>query len=193
MISCADNSAQRIYYGTEGSSPNRTYRVRWEGAAATSGTLGSPNMVYEAVFYENAASQIDIHVGVNARISSLALTPYDGKFSGTSSACPVATGMIATKLQYNRNWTWQDVRTWLRNTVGDADTNQFDTGVESTSATDSNWANVNSLEGGRPIVIWDALTGSEPLEPTAITANEAPFLSGDGLKLNGDGLKISHQ
>jgi len=193
MISCADNSAQRIYYGTEGSAPNRTYRVRWEGTAATGGTLGSPNMVYEAVFYENAASQIDIHVGVNSRISSLALTPYDGKFSGTSSACPVATGMIATKLQYNRNWTWQDVRTWLRNTVGDADTNQFDTGVESTSATDSNWANVNSLEGGRPIVIWDALTGSEPLEPTAITVNEAPFFSGDGLKLNGDGLKISYK
>ena len=67
MVSCADNSAQRIYYGTEGVAPNRTYRVRWEGTASTSGTLGSPNMVYEAVFYENSASQIDIHVGANAR------------------------------------------------------------------------------------------------------------------------------
>jgi hypothetical protein len=70
MISCADNSSQRIYYGTEGVAPNRTYRVRWEGTSSTSGTLGSPNMVYEAVFYENATNQIDVHVGANARWST---------------------------------------------------------------------------------------------------------------------------
>ena len=39
---------------------------------------------------------------------------YDNKFSGTSAACPVACGVIATKLEYNRNWGWQDVRNWLR-------------------------------------------------------------------------------
>ena len=172
MISCADNSAQRIYSGTEGISPNRTYRVRWEGTAATSGTVGSPNMLYEAVFYENTPSQIDIHVGVNAKVSAGGvLTSYDAKFSGTSAACPVACGLIATKLQYNRTWGWQDVRNWLRNTVGDADTNQFATYVESTSATDSNWSNVNSLEGGRPIVIWDALTGNEPFQGTLSMRN----------------------
>lgn len=172
MISCADNSGQRIYYGTEGVSPNRTFRVRFEGSAATTGTVGSPNMLYEAVFYENTPNQIDIHVGSNQRVTSGGvLTSYDAKFSGTSSACPVATGLIATKLQYNRTWGWQDVRNWLRNTVGDADTNQFDTGVESTSATDGNWANVNSLEGGRPIVIWDALTGNEPFRGTLSMKN----------------------
>ena len=32
----------------------------------------------------------------------------DGSFSGTSAACPVAAGMITTKMQYNRNWGWQD-------------------------------------------------------------------------------------
>jgi len=165
MISVADNSCQRLYYGTEGSSPDRTYRVRYEGYSATSGPVGSPNIVYEAVFYENAPSQIDIHVGANARITTTSgsvLTSYDSKFSGTSSACPVACGLIACKLQHNRTWTWQNVRTWLQDVVGDANTAQFDTGVESTSATDSNWANVNSLEGGRPLVIWDALTGNEP-------------------------------
>lgn len=31
LIGAADNSCQRIYYGTEGVSPNRTYRIRWEG------------------------------------------------------------------------------------------------------------------------------------------------------------------
>jgi hypothetical protein len=67
MWSADDNSVQRIYYGEEGSSPNRTYRVRVEGSAGTGGSLGSPNMVNEYVFYENNPSQIDLQLGVNAR------------------------------------------------------------------------------------------------------------------------------
>jgi hypothetical protein len=67
MWSCADNSVQRIYYGTEGSSPNRTYRIRVEGTASITGTLGSPTMVNEWVFYENAPTQIDLQCGTNAR------------------------------------------------------------------------------------------------------------------------------
>ena len=67
MWSCADNSVQRIYYGVEGTSPNRTYRVRIEGTASTGGTVGSPNMVNEFVFYEATPSQIDLQLGTNAR------------------------------------------------------------------------------------------------------------------------------
>jgi Subtilase family len=80
MISANDNSCQRIYYGVEGIAPNRTFRIRWEGTSAISGTLGSPNMVYEAVFYENTTNQIDVHTGVNARWSSQSLGsvyPFD--------------------------------------------------------------------------------------------------------------------
>lgn len=88
MISCADNSAQRIYFGTEGIAPNRTYRVRWEGTASTSGTLGSPNMVYEAVFYENIPNQIDVHVGANARWST----------SVSGSVYPFSTADISVPL-----------------------------------------------------------------------------------------------
>jgi len=189
MISCADNSCQRLYYGTEGSSPDRTYRIRYEGHNNYfGGVLGSPTIVYEVIFYENAPSQIDIHVGANGRVvtttsSGSVLTSYDAKFSGTSSACPVACGLIACKLQHNRTWTWQNVRTWLQDTVGDANTSQFDTGVESTTATDANWANVNSLEGGRPIVIWDALTGNEPQEAAANTMTFSGQLSLQGLVL----------
>ena len=188
MISSQDNSCQRIYYGTEGSSPNRTYRIRWEGTASFGGTLGSPNMVYEAVFYEAFTNQFDIQIGVNARVNAGSF--YDDKFSGTSSACPVAAGLIATKLQYNRNWTWQDIRSWLRNTVGDANTNQFYTGVESTSANDSNWSDVNSLEGGRPMVIWDALTGNEPLD-NPIPDGFVTFASGKGLTFRGVNIKFT--
>jgi hypothetical protein len=67
MWSCADNSVQRIYYGVEGTAPNRTYRVRVEGRAALDGTVGSPNMVNEYVFYEAVPAQIDLQLGINAR------------------------------------------------------------------------------------------------------------------------------
>lgn len=189
MMSCADNSCQRVYYGSSGSAPNRTYHIRYEGTAAVTGILGAPNMVYEATFYESTPNQIDIQIGDNYRYvsNSGAFTLfYDAKFSGTSSACPVATGLIATKLQYNRNWTWQDVRNWLQNQVGDANTNQFFTGVESTSANDSNWANVNSLEGGRPLVIWDSpvLLPPDPA-PEVLESSVVKFASGSGLKFKG--------
>ena len=67
MWSCADNSVQRVYYGVEGTAPNRTYRVRVEGAAATFGNDGNPTMVNEYVFYEAIPAQIDLQLGVNAR------------------------------------------------------------------------------------------------------------------------------
>ena len=67
MWSCADNSVQRIYYGVEGTAPNRTYRIRVEGTASTGGSVGSPNMVNEYVFYEATPAQIDLQLGTNAR------------------------------------------------------------------------------------------------------------------------------
>ena len=67
MWSAADNSVQRIYYTTQGSTPNRTFNVRIEGSAATSGTLGSPTMLCEYIFYEATPAQIDLQVGQNAR------------------------------------------------------------------------------------------------------------------------------
>jgi hypothetical protein len=62
-----DNSVQRIYYGVEGTSPNRIYRVRVEGSIAASGTLGSPTMVNEWVFYEAIPAQIDLQCGINGK------------------------------------------------------------------------------------------------------------------------------
>jgi hypothetical protein len=67
MVSANDNSCQRIYYGVEGTAPNRTFRIRYEGTNSTSGSLGSPNMVYEITFYEATNNQFDVQVGSNAR------------------------------------------------------------------------------------------------------------------------------
>ena len=66
MWCCDDNSVQRIYYGLEGTSPARKYRVRVEGTNSTSGTIGSATMVNEWVFYEATPAQIDLQCGANA-------------------------------------------------------------------------------------------------------------------------------
>ena len=63
MIGARDSSIQRIYTGTTGTTPNRTYRIQVEGSVSSSGTLGSPTRVWEAVFYENTPTQIDIQIG----------------------------------------------------------------------------------------------------------------------------------
>jgi hypothetical protein len=62
-----DNSTQRIYYGTEGTSPNRTFRIRIEATPGYSGTLGDPKMLSEYVFYEAIPNQIDLQLGINKR------------------------------------------------------------------------------------------------------------------------------
>lgn len=64
MIGAADNSYQRVYYGTiDGGA---TFIIRFEGTSATNGTPGSPNMVWE-VRFNNSNQNIDVHVGVNNR------------------------------------------------------------------------------------------------------------------------------
>ena len=176
MLTAQDNSAQRIYYGVTGSAPNRTYRVRWEGTNATSGTLGSPNMVWEATFYENAPAQIDIQIGVNA--NGPGSTMYDCGFSGTSAACPVAAGLIATALEYNRSWGWADVRTWLQGLTTQSNTT-FYQGPDPVTATSVDWADLNSLMGGTRKVAYNQF----PISPF--------ILSGAGLTISGAGLTIT--
>ena len=38
----------------------------------------------------------------------------DRQFNGTSSATPIAVGIMATKLEYNRDWTWADMKHWFK-------------------------------------------------------------------------------
>lgn len=91
MISAGDTSCQRIYYGVEGTSPNRTYRVRLEGSSGTNGTVGSPNMVYEATFYEASPTQIDIQTGVNEQWAA----------SQSSNTYPFSVGSVSVPLVGN--------------------------------------------------------------------------------------------
>ena len=86
----------------------------------------------------------------------------DREFGGTSSACPVACGLMATKLQYNRTWTWSNLKDWLANNVTDQSTSAFYEGTEATTATDTNWNDDYNLQGSLRKIIWDAST-TEPV------------------------------
>ena len=106
----------------------------------------------------------------------------DRVFSGTSAATPVACGIIATKLQYNRTWTWQDVKNWLSNKTGTQDTSEFYHGTEETSATSSGWSDQRSVHHDDVTVVWDALTGTEPADGFTISGNLT--LTGVKIKLS---------
>ena len=125
---------------------------------------------------------------------------YDNKFSGTSAACPVAAGIIATKLEYNRNWGWQDVRNWLRGenqpvgvtTLARQLSTEFhfgqDTGVSGAGdGSGGPWADTRSLEGSLPIVIYDAPTGNEPAQSSGSPVVEGvKVFSGEGMEITGN-------
>jgi hypothetical protein len=77
----------------------------------------------------------------------------DAAFSGTSAACPVATGFIATVLEWNRDWTWVEVKAWLQS-LETQDAADFYFGTESTTTNTANWLDYESLEGGDARVIY---------------------------------------
>lgn len=121
----------------------------------------------------------DTYPGFTANSGSGAGVPEDCAFGGTSAACPVAAGFISTLVGLNRDWTHEDVKAYLA-TLDVQDPSNFYYGTESTSATDANWNDYNSLEGG------DARVGYQ--NPSAIVQSTFPRRSatiGNGINLNG--------
>lgn len=113
----------------------------------------------------------------------------DAQFNGTSSACPIACGLIATKLEYNRTWTYADIKNWLVNNVGTMPSDNFYYGTEETSATSLGWSDYNAVHDDAPIVIWDALTGNEPTPPPEPEPRR--FASGKGLVFRGVNIRYT--
>ena len=77
----------------------------------------------------------------------------DAAFNGTSAACPVAAGFIATVLEWNRDWTWVEIKAWLQ-TLETQDAADFYFGTESTTTNTANWLDYESLEGGDARVLY---------------------------------------
>jgi hypothetical protein len=120
------------------------------------------------VNYSDMGEQIDCYTPADGTMSSNKnysaysrydqitgyLTSTDCSFSGTSAACPVAAGLIATKLQSNRSWTWSDIRTWLQ-TVPLQQATTFYQGPDPSTAMSADWADLNSLMGGTRRVLYN--------------------------------------
>ena len=110
----------------------------------------------------------------------------DRLFNGTSSATPIAVGLMATKLEYNRDWTWADMKNWFSTLGAWADltdaagTSAVYSGTEAGSnMNDSNWLDTYNLQGSQAPIIWDAPTGAEP-DVTRLVEG------GDGITFTGD-------
>jgi len=138
----------------------------------------------QKVNYSDMGNEIDIFAPADGTLSSAhtpyglaytrydqtpcGVTAYDTRFSGTSAACPVAAGLIATQLENNRTWTWQDVRTWLHS-IPEQSATTFYQGTEPSTATDPSWSDLNSLLGASRRVIYNEVT--DPLTATTLVSN----------------------
>ena len=98
--------------------------------------------------YTNEGPRVDTYANFD-----YAPGAYDCAFGGTSAACPVAAGFIATVIEHNRDWTWKEVKDWI-NSLDSVPSTDFYYGVESTTPNAANWTDYESLEGGIPIVLY---------------------------------------
>jgi len=82
-------------------------------------------------------------------------TAEDTYFNGTSAACPVACGFLATVLEYNRDWTWRELKQWIKS-IPQQSTGEFQgQGTDYASATDTGWLTTTNLAGADPIILYD--------------------------------------
>ena len=99
-----------------------------------------------------------VYSGFTANSGSGSGVPEDTGFGGTSAACPCAAGFISTLVQFNRNWTYADIKTYISNMPGQT-TGNFYYGTESTTATEANWTDYPSIETDEaPKVIYQDAT-----------------------------------
>ena len=100
--------------------------------------------------------------------------------------------MFATLLEYHRDWTWRDIKEWLKNDVtnpsiatGSAVVGAFySTYSEATTATDTKWNNAfNVQDDTKRKILWDA---SPFPKESVLRVNES-----NGLTFSGNGLKIT--
>jgi hypothetical protein len=92
--------------------------------------------------------------GVYADLTAIAEC-RDVRFSGTSAACPVAAGFLATVLQYNRAWTYENLRNWIQSNVDEQSTSDMYEGIDDTSPT-SGWTDYNKLQGADRRILYQA-------------------------------------
>lgn len=148
------------------------------------------------VNYSDMGDQIDAYLPADGTLTSNqsyspqfarydtyagAIASFDCRFGGTSAACPVAAGLIATALEYNRSWGWAEVRTWLQSLNTQSNTT-FYQGPDPQTANSVDWADLVSLMGGTRKVAYNVIPEPQPVSTT---------IGGAGLAVSGAGLTIT--
>lgn len=173
VITIGALSATNFYNTSQESKIN--YSMRGEGTevyAPGDGVLAASG--YPADSGQTQYNRADTYPGAS-------FTFKDIFFNGTSASCPVATGLIATILQYNRTWTWQDVKTWILSLELQTEA-AFYQGFDPISALSSGWSDYESLMGGSRRILYNNM-----IESGNVT------ISGSGLTIGGTGLRISFE
>jgi subtilisin family serine protease len=80
----------------------------------------------------------------------------DTRFSGTSAACPVGAGLMAVVMQFNRSWTYENLRNWIETTVDEQPSSDMYEGTEVTTAGGSWSSDYNALQGADRRVLYAA-------------------------------------
>ena len=110
-----------------------------------------------------------------------AVESEDKNFSGTSSACPIAAGLIATKLENNRTCTYADVKNWLASDVENTTNSYFYEGTEATEFDSSDWGDYYNLQGAQLKIIYDTAPPPTPENPDAKVS-----VTGSNLSISGN-------
>ena len=110
-----------------------------------------------------------------------AVESEDKNFSGTSSACPIAAGLLATKLENNRTWTYADVKNWLASDVENTTNSYFYEGTEATEFDSSDWGDYYNLQGAQLKIIYDTAPPPAPENPDAKVS-----VTGSNLSISGN-------
>ena len=94
FLGAADNSYQRVSYVFSGTN---YVRIRYEGTASTSGTVGAPNIVYEVTHFNPSLfggnNVIEVLVGKHSRVSG-------GLFGSANTTTYYVSGTIAANQSY---------------------------------------------------------------------------------------------
>ena len=99
-IKAADNSYQRVYCGAE--SPNR-FRIRYEGTAALSGTVGASTMFWELTFY--ASNQMMLVTGDLAERSPALVGLSDGSSFVTQPPVTAHSSFVIETSDVGNTWS----------------------------------------------------------------------------------------
>ena len=109
----------------------------------------------------------------------------DTRFSGTSAACPVAAGFLALVMQYNRGWTYEQLRNWIDTNVEIQPITDMYVGTEPTSPTVSWSTDYNALRSADRRILYQATIPVSTAHPHAepIAEISGSFIFSGGISL----------